>query len=102
MFTRKSDIFLWFVVANIFVFSILLTHASYERTQALPHLSNRIRMVHDYQLTDLSLFTDARYTRHPSMADLNTAFQDHPLSLEHFPSGSLVMPPRHLIKNGLD
>ncbi|MBI5784512.1 MAG: hypothetical protein HZA64_03555 [Rhodocyclales bacterium] len=45
-------------------------------------------------LTDLALFTEARYTRHPSQADLNSAFQDHALALEHFPSGSLI-PPRH-------
>jgi hypothetical protein len=43
------------------------------------------------------LFTEARYTRHPSQADLHSAFQDHPLALEHFPSGSLITPPRHEI-----
>lgn len=48
-------------------------------------------------LTDLALFTEARYTRHPSQADLHSAFQDHPLALEHFPSGSLIAPPRHEI-----
>ena len=48
------------------------------------------------QLTDLSLFTEARYIRHLSMADRFSAFQDHPLSLEHFPSGSLIGPPVHL------
>jgi hypothetical protein len=46
--------------------------------------------------TDAALFTDARYTRHPSLADRHSAFQDYPLSLEHFPSGSLVLPPAHL------
>ena len=102
MFNRKSDTFLWYVAANVLVVSLLFTHALFERKKALPHLLNGIKMVHDYQLTDLCLFTDARYTRHPSMADLNTAFQDHPLSLEHFPSGSLIIPPPHLIKNGLD
>jgi hypothetical protein len=45
-------------------------------------------------LTDLALFTEARYTRHPSQADLHSAFQDHPVALEHFPSGSLLLP-RH-------
>jgi hypothetical protein len=45
------------------------------------------------ELTDLSLFTEARYTRHLTQADLHTAFQDHPFALEHFPSGSLVPPP---------
>jgi len=51
-------------------------------------------LVRELQLTDLCLFTEARYTRHPSMADLHSAFQDHPMALEHFPSGSLVSPPR--------
>jgi hypothetical protein len=46
--------------------------------------------------TDPAVFTDARYTRHPSLADRHSAFQDYPLSLEHFPSGSLVLPPAHL------
>jgi hypothetical protein len=44
-------------------------------------------------LTDLSLFVEARYARHPSQADRFAPFQDHPTSLEHFPSGSLVPPP---------
>jgi hypothetical protein len=30
------------------------------------------------------------------MADRNTPFQDHPLSLEHFPSGSILALPPHL------
>jgi hypothetical protein len=49
-----------------------------------------------FVLTDPCLFTDARYTRHPSLADLHSAFQDYPLALEHFPSGALVVPPLHL------
>ena len=43
--------------------------------------------------TDLALFTEARYTRHLSQADLHAAFQDHPGALEHFPTGSLAGPP---------
>jgi len=43
-------------------------------------------------LSDLALFNDARYTRHPSMADLHAPFQDGPASLEHFPTGSLRLP----------
>jgi hypothetical protein len=30
------------------------------------------------------------------MADRHAPFQDHPLSLEHFPSGSLIAPPPHV------
>ena len=54
------------------------------------------RLVTSLGLTDLCLFTEARYTRHPSQADLHSAFQDHPIGLEHFPSGSLLPPPRAL------
>ena len=49
-------------------------------------------LVSQYGLTDLALFTEARYTRHPSQADLHAAFQDHPGALEHFPTGSLRTP----------
>lgn len=54
------------------------------------------RLVAQLGLTDLCLFTEARYTRHPSQADLQSAFQDHPMALEHFPSGGLMPPPRNL------
>lgn len=59
-------------------------------------LARRQALVRVLQLTDLALFTEARYTRHPSQADLNTPFQDHPMALEHFPTGSLFPPPPHL------
>ncbi len=45
-------------------------------------------------LTDLALWTEARYTRHPSQADLFAAFEDFPAALEHFPAGSIVPVPR--------
>jgi hypothetical protein len=57
-------------------------------------LEEKSRLVRDLALTDLCLFTEARYTRHPSQADLHAPFQDHPGSFEHFPTGSLVRPPR--------
>ena len=62
------------------------------------------RMVEDLALTDLCLFTEARYTRHLSQADLYSPFQDHPAALEHFPSGSFVRPPQRLRRShaGLD
>jgi len=47
-------------------------------------------------LTDPALFTEARYTRHPTQADRHAAFQDHPGALEHFPTGALISPPAHL------
>ena len=59
--------------------------------QEIPALRELVR---DLQLTDLSLWTEARYTRHPSQADLFTPFQDFPSALEHFPAGSILAPPR--------
>jgi len=43
-------------------------------------------------LTDLALWSEARYTRHPSMTDLFSPFQDHPGAMEHFPAGALIAP----------
>lgn len=47
-------------------------------------------------LTDLAIWTEARYTRHPALADRFTPFQDHPGALEHFPAGAVLPPPPHL------
>jgi hypothetical protein len=49
-------------------------------------------LVRELQLTDLCIFTEARYTRHPAMADNHAPFQEHPTALDHFPSGSLLLP----------
>jgi hypothetical protein len=51
-------------------------------------------LVADFGLSDPALFWEARYARNPSLADLHSAFQDAPASLDKFPSGSLVTPPR--------
>ena len=43
-------------------------------------------------LTDIALLNEARYTRNPALADLHSAFQDGPGSLDHFPAGSILAP----------
>lgn len=50
------------------------------------------RLVAVLALTDLALWSEARYTRHPAMADLFSPFQDHPGAFEHFPAGALLAP----------
>lgn len=57
-----------------------------------PDRSAQRRLVAALGLTDLALCSEARYTRHPSQADLFSAFQDYPGSYEHFPTGSLLTP----------
>lgn len=44
-------------------------------------------------LTDLALWSEAAYCRHPTQTDGFAAWNDHPGAPEHFPAGSLVPPP---------
>jgi len=74
----------------------LALHGMATISSAAPVLADKAALVRSLHLTDLCLFTEASYTRHLAMADLNTPFQDSPLAMEHFPTGSLVAPPRHL------
>ncbi|WP_082002921.1 hypothetical protein [Geobacter sp. OR-1] len=67
-------------------------HAECSKEQAEARRRFRSELVKELRLTDLCLFTEARYTRHLSMADIHSAFQDHPSALEHFPSGALTRP----------
>lgn len=90
---RKSTIFLGFTCVNGMVGLLLLLHAVLGAAERDGMVGSCRREVGLLQLTDLALFTEARYTRNPSMADRHAAFQDHPFALEHFPSGSLVAPP---------
>ena len=83
---RKSDIF--FIYSGLLFALLLLStlDAGIRSHTAAEGLARMGQQVSELELTDLSLFTEARYTRH-------TPFQDHPFALEHFPSGSLVTPP---------
>lgn len=74
---------------------LLLVHASLSEEAQRAGLQEKAGVVTTLKLTDLCLFPEARYARHPSQADWHAAFQDHPLSLEHFPSGSFTAPPTH-------
>jgi len=91
---RKSTTFMLVSSVNIVLIALLLLHARQRRQEDGAMLSANAELVRSLQLSDLCLFTEARYTRHPAMADLHAPFQDHPLAFEHFPSGSLVTPPR--------
>ena len=93
---RKSNFFVAYVVFNLIVFSLVFVHAHRQNESARPALREKAVFVERLQLTDLCLFTDARYARHPSMADFHSPFQDSPMSMEHFPSGTILFPPGHL------
>jgi type II secretory pathway component PulC len=91
---RKSTIYLAFISGCITVLAfLLLVHPNFNAKYFEKSLKQKQQLVKKLKITDLCLFTEARYTRHLSQADLFAAFQDHPMAFEHFPSGSLVLPP---------
>lgn len=71
-------------------------HARHCAKALLPGIEVMSRQVRTLELTDLSLFSEASYTRNLSLADRFTPFQDSPMTLEHFPSGGVAGPPAHL------
>jgi hypothetical protein len=96
---RRSVVYLSCLVFLFLLLVSMFFHARYQREHAAPRLNEMARIVKELELTDLCLFTEARYTRHPSQADLQTAFQDHPMAMEHFPSGSFMKIPENIGRN---
>ena len=86
--------FLAFVVVGFALLTSFVGWAAHEngrwRREELPQLHTLTARLN---LSDLALWTEARYTRHPSQADLFSAFQDSPGAPEHFPAGSILSPP---------
>jgi hypothetical protein len=85
---RRSIQFLLFIATALTIVLLLPLHARHSQL----HSDKGLLQLQNLHVTDLCLTTEARYTRHPAMADRHAPFQEHPLALEHFPSGSLVMP----------
>ncbi len=90
---RKSSVYLALSGSLALGLGALFLHAGLAGKARAGELTRTRQLAASLDLTDLALFNEARYTRHLSQADLATAFQDHPVSLEHFPSGSIANPP---------
>ena len=99
MALRPSTIYLGTTAGLAFVLAGIFLHASREVRASGLLFARKTALVRQLELTDLCLFTEASYTRHLSMTDPSTPFQDAPMSLEHFPTGGLVAPPPHLTRN---
>lgn len=80
--------------ALAFLFALELYFVAFSVPARNTRLAKEAGLVRALGLTDTTLFTEARYTRHPSLADLNTPFQDHPMGFDHFPSGTIVPVPK--------
>ena len=96
---RPADRAIAFLLAGTAAFALCFVDAARLRATAGADEAECTRLVAQLRLTDLALFTEARYTRHPSQADLHSAFQDHPLAFEHFPTGSLIGPSPGLLQS---
>ncbi len=91
---RRSNLYLALCAGLLALAGLLWTHALLPGAADSARLASQRQLVRELGLTDLCLASEARYTRHLSQADLFAAFQDYPVSLDHFPSGALLPPPR--------
>lgn len=89
---RRSLQFLLFTAASLTLFLLLPLHARHTQLHPDSELHRQGEQLRSLHVTDLCLATEARYTRHPAMADRHAPFQEHPAALEHFPSGSMILP----------
>jgi hypothetical protein len=88
----KYKIFIGLILLEIAVISILLLSGQVVIRAQQPQRAAKRIVVDRLMLTDFALWTEARYTRNPSQADLFTPFQDFPSAIEHFPAGSIMAP----------
>ena len=93
---RKSSFCLSLLGISVLLIGLMFILANVQRQADGPAIDRVAGVVKNLEITDLTLFTEARYTRHLSQTDIYSAFQDHPLSLEHFPSGAIAGPPERL------
>ena len=79
-------------------------HSHMTRRESLHAARMKTAMVAALGITDLCLFTEAPYTRHPALADRHSPLMPHPMTLERFPSGALRPPPHRFrqVRHGLD
>jgi len=89
--TSRHRLFLLLTAVELAVVAGLVTRARGQAADSTVSLVPAKRaMAARLGLTDLAIWTEARYTRHPSQTDLFSPFQDFPSSFEHFPAGSVV------------
>jgi hypothetical protein len=96
MVTPRYKLFLGLIISEITVVLVLLLYGNAVIGSRHEVMKSMKSLATTLSLTDLAVWTEARYTRHPSQADLFTPFQDFPSSIEHFPAGSIIPPPPDL------
>lgn len=85
----NCKIFIGLTLAEILLLALFLLAPPAVRP---PRTEAHREVVSRLGLTDFAIWTEARYTRHPSQTDFFSPFQEFPSSLEHFPAGSVMAP----------
>ena len=89
----RPSTLLFSLLCVVLVLNTFFWAASWQKKRELKAgLPSQQLLVARLGLTDLALSTEARYTRHPSVTDPLAPFMDHPGNIEHFPSGSIIVP----------
>ena len=89
----KSRLFIVVTLAEILLVALLFMYShTVDQGNWKSELEAKKELVGRLGLTDFAIWTEARYTRHPSQADFFSPFQDFPSSFEHFPAGSIIAP----------
>lgn len=92
----KGKIFFGIIIVECFLLVFFLTYGRMGyHSQDHRQLEAKRTLVSQLGLTDFAIWTEARYTRHPSQADFFSAFQDFPAAFEHFPAGAIIAPPQY-------
>jgi hypothetical protein len=81
----KHRILIGFVLFEFLILLFLFAYGQMSINGRMDEIVYKKTLVRNLMLTDFAIWTEARYTRHPSQADLFTPFQDFPSSIEHFP-----------------
>lgn len=94
---RKPTFVALFFFTGFIAILLTVIDANIQQHAGMDLLNQKAQLVSELGLSDLALFTEARYTRHLSLADRQSAFQNSPASLDYFPTGSLYQPPAQLM-----
>jgi len=89
----KSKIFIAFTLIEFLLLTVIC-FSSYPLKQSILQieLNDNRELVQHLELTDFAIWTEARYTRHPTQTDFFSPFQEFPSAFEHFPAGSVIAP----------
>ncbi len=90
------------IAIEVLALASLVAAGHFTTGRKVPVHRDNQQLVKVLELTDLSIWTGARYTRHLSQADVFSAFQDSMGALEHFPAGVLASPPASIVDRGND